>query len=252
MILLFLVIISFVTSAISAVFGMAGGMILMFGLAWAYPIAQAMMLHGITQFVSNAYRYWLLREHTQWSVLPGYIAGMILALIPALYFISTPDSRFVNAGLGILALLALRPPVAKMLDIHRPGRSLLCGFSISTVQFIAGASGPILDVFYVRSTQQKTQRATVATKAITQAMSHGVKVIFFWWLLWQKEFQVEDLNGQATAFLLCGVILGTRSGKGLLDRFEHKNLPAITRKILFVLGIVFLTRAGMEWMNTAP
>ena len=47
---------SLVTSFISGILGMAGGMILMGILLAVVPLPQAMMLHGITQLASNGWR----------------------------------------------------------------------------------------------------------------------------------------------------------------------------------------------------
>lgn len=65
-----LILVVFVTSTLSGVLGMAGGMILMAVLATTLPIAAAMMLHGAVQLTANGSRAWFLREHIQWMVLP--------------------------------------------------------------------------------------------------------------------------------------------------------------------------------------
>ena len=44
------------TAFLSGIFGMAGGMILLGLLLAMLPLAQAMLLHGITQLASNGWR----------------------------------------------------------------------------------------------------------------------------------------------------------------------------------------------------
>ena len=51
-----------VTSFISGILGMAGGMILMGVLLALLPLPAAMMLHGISQFASNGGRAFMLRK----------------------------------------------------------------------------------------------------------------------------------------------------------------------------------------------
>ena len=51
-----------VTSFISGILGMAGGMILMGILLAMMPLPQAMMLHGLTQLSANGWRAWLWRH----------------------------------------------------------------------------------------------------------------------------------------------------------------------------------------------
>src|SRR5258707_7523047 len=58
-----------VTSFISGILGMAGGMILMGILLAALPLPAAMMLHGITQLASNAWRAFLWRTQVDWRGL---------------------------------------------------------------------------------------------------------------------------------------------------------------------------------------
>ena len=47
-----------VTSTISGVFGMAGGLILMGALALLLPVSAAFFTHGLVQLVSNGWRSW--------------------------------------------------------------------------------------------------------------------------------------------------------------------------------------------------
>ncbi len=241
--LIFLFVAALSTSAISAVFGMTGGMILMFALGSIYPIATAMVLHGMAQMISNFYRFWLLRAHVEWRVLPGYVLGMSLAALVALFLVFQPNHQLVNLRLGVLALLSLHPPIAKSLGLHRRGRSLFCGFAITSLQFIAGASGPLLHIFYVGSTSN--QHSIIATKALTQTLSHGAKIIVYWFLALKLTNDPPTVNWLAASTLFMGVLIGTRIGKYLLDIFSHKDLPKITRHILCVMGLVFIAKGLM-------
>ena len=53
---LFLVATAFVTAALSGVFGMAGGLVLMGALALVLPVSAAFVTHGILQLVANGWR----------------------------------------------------------------------------------------------------------------------------------------------------------------------------------------------------
>ena len=70
----------FLTSVLSGVLGMAGGMILMATLVWVYSVAAAMILHGAVQATANGSRAWFLRQHIRWDILPNYAAGAVLAV----------------------------------------------------------------------------------------------------------------------------------------------------------------------------
>src|SRR3977135_4407444 len=64
-----------VTSFVSGILGMAGGMILMGILLAMMPLPAAMMLHGITQLASNAWRAFLWRSEVDWRIFRGYAGG---------------------------------------------------------------------------------------------------------------------------------------------------------------------------------
>src|SRR5947209_19471640 len=72
---------TFVTSFISGILGMAGGMILMGILLALMPVPAAMMLHGVTQLASNGWRALLWRNAVVWSVFRGYALGAIASLV---------------------------------------------------------------------------------------------------------------------------------------------------------------------------
>ncbi|MEO8383750.1 MAG: sulfite exporter TauE/SafE family protein, partial [Betaproteobacteria bacterium] len=69
-----------ITSFISGILGMAGGMILMGVLLALLSLPAAMMLHGITQMASNGWRAWLWRTNVKWRVFRGYAYGAFLAV----------------------------------------------------------------------------------------------------------------------------------------------------------------------------
>jgi uncharacterized membrane protein YfcA len=71
---------SLVTSFISGILGMAGGMILMGILLALMPLPAAMMLHGVTQLASNLWRAVLWRNQVDWRVFRGYALGALVAL----------------------------------------------------------------------------------------------------------------------------------------------------------------------------
>src|SRR3982750_3666067 len=77
------------TSFISGILGMAGGLILMGILLALMPVPAAMMMHGVTQLASNGWRAFLWRNHVDWRVFRGYLYGSaaMLALFAAFQFV---------------------------------------------------------------------------------------------------------------------------------------------------------------------
>ena len=111
-----------VTSLISGVIGMAGGMILMGLLMVLLPVETAMIFHGVTQLAANGSRAFFYRRHLRLGVLPPYLLGASLCLTLFFGVSYRASEGVVCLVLGALPYLGLILPRAPGLDIaHRPG-----------------------------------------------------------------------------------------------------------------------------------
>jgi uncharacterized membrane protein YfcA len=224
-----------VTSFISGILGMAGGLILMGILLALMPVPAAMMLHGITQLASNGSRAFLWRGHVDWRVFRGYLWGSlaITALFAVFQFVvSKPVALIV---MGLTPFLALVLPERLHLNVERPGHATLCGTVCSVLNLTAGVSGPILDVFFVRS--KMTRHAVVATKAATQSLSHLLKIAYFGGILTVGRGLVEPwLGAMMVALAFFGTSLSTR----VLERMNDNSFRMWTRRVVMTIGVFYL------------
>ena len=62
-------------------------------------------------------------------------------------------------------------------NIERRGQAFLAGAIGGALQLVAGVTGPILDIFYVRTGM--TRQVNVSTKSAAQVMGHLTKVTYF-------------------------------------------------------------------------
>ena len=92
-----------VTATLSGIFGMAGGMILMAFLTFTYSVGAAMMLHGVTQAVSNGYRAVINRSDIVWRLVATNMAGSLAAPLPAPGALAAEGGWFSDAMLEALA-----------------------------------------------------------------------------------------------------------------------------------------------------
>lgn len=231
-----------VTSFISGIFGMAGGIILMAVLVALVSVATAMIVHGGIQMFANGYRAFLLREAIDWRVFAYYCIGAAVGFL-ALFFVSwTPDKRALYLLLGLTPMLVWLPKERLHLDIKRPDHAIVAGFGVQGLNTLAGVAGPLLDLFFVRA--DMTRQQIVATKSVTQALSHLVKIGFWsvpvvsaagwsalppWWLF-------------AAAVPLS--MLGTSQGKRVLERMNDVNFRQWMKWLVTAIGVVLLLRAA--------
>jgi uncharacterized membrane protein YfcA len=224
-----------VTSFISGILGMAGGMILMGILLALMPVPAAMMLHGVTQLASNAWRALLWRNDVQWRVFGGYATGALLALafFAALQLVVSKPAALIVMGLTPFISLAL--PESLHLNVERRGHPLACGVICSALALMAGVSGPILDVFFVRS--KMSRHAIVATKAMTQSFSHILKIAYFGALVTTGRGAVEPWLAAAMVVL---AFTGTTLSRRVLERMDDAAFRRWTRWAVMATGTFYL------------
>ena len=234
------------TSLISGVLSMAGGMILMgiFGLFLSVPTA--MVLHGIAQAFSNGSRIWLHRQHIRWGVLLPYAVGsmVILALFVLVTFV--PNKGLVFFLIGIFPFLGFMIPSNLALDIEKPIMAFVCGLLVTTAQMLAGASGPVLDIFYVQSKLSRYE--ILGTKAITQTLGHLIKLGYYGSLIFiTGELSSEALPIWLIPAVIVAALLGNWLGKQVIDRIDDDFFKKIGRVAILLIGIAYIGKAADEW-----
>ncbi|MBK8323471.1 MAG: sulfite exporter TauE/SafE family protein [Betaproteobacteria bacterium] len=231
-----------VTSFISGILGMAGGMIFMGVLLALLTVPQAMVLHGVTQFASNGWRAILWRSAIDWRVFRGCAYGTFAALALFIFVQLVVSKPIALIVLGLTPFVALALPKDLALDVQKRGHSFACGLVCSSLSLVGGVSGPLLDVFFVRSDMDR--RAVVATKASTQALGHVVKVGYFGVLVGGA--QRGTVDPMLAAFMVVLAITGTTLARRILERMTDASFRQWTRWTVMTTGVVYLGAGA--WM----
>ena len=224
-----------VTSFISGILGMAGGMILMGVLLALMPVPAAMMLHGITQLASNLWRAVMWRKTVDWRVFRGYAYGALacLAAFALVQFVVSKPIALIAMGLTPFLTLAL--PERLHLNVERRFHSFGAGVVCTVLSLTAGISGPILDVFFVRS--RMGRQAVIATKAMTQSLSHLMKIAYFGAVVTLDRGSAEPW---LAAMMVALAMLGTSLSRHVLDRMTDESFRFWTRWTVRTLGLFYL------------
>jgi uncharacterized membrane protein YfcA len=235
-----------VTAAISGIFGMAGGLILMGVLAAFVPVATAMVMHGFIQIISNFSRAALLWRHISWPIIARYAVGVFGAIALIALLAWRPDQPAVFVMLGLTAMVVWIPKKVVDINIEKRWQAEICGFSVQALNTIAGVAGPLLDLFFVKT--PLARQTVVATKAATQVMAHAVKIAFWGWPL------LDALGDPAKAadsylpplWVFVAVVplslAGTWAGGRVLERMTDANFREWTKWIVTATGAVYLAR----------
>lgn len=242
----FIVVMSFLTAALSGVFGMAGGLLLKGALALVLPVSATFVLHGMLQLVANGWRAILHRKHVDLKIvglfaLGSFAAGAVMAAVAL-----EPTKATLYLLMGLVPGLVWLPDGWVKVDASRPRQALFAGFIVTGTNLTAGVAGPLLDVFFVRTAL--TRHQIVATKAATQVFSHIMKIVVY-------GAPLLALGGRGMppvwvfALAIPLSMLGTAAGGILLNRLSDVDFKRYLRLILTVIGAVYLAQAARLYLG---
>ena len=228
------------TSFISGILGMAGGMILIGVLSILLPVTSAIILHGVTQMGSNGFRAYLLKEHIKFRVLPTYILGAIVGfgIFSALGFV--PSKGLVLIAVGLFPFLTILTRKSIPFNIMKSKNSFACGIIVTAAQILAGASGPILDVFFIKSSLNRHE--IIATKAITQTIGHLIKLIYYGQILYYSTSEQLEVPYLLFPAAVACAFTGTRGGKVVLDRLSELQFQRYSRIVIALIGCLYILK----------
>lgn len=219
---------SFFTSILSAVVGMAGGIVLLSLMTFVLPVSQLIPLHGVIQLVSNSSRTYFLRHSVIRPIFFFFLLGLPFGTWSAVLLLeSLTDPKIPLLLILFLILYTLFKP-KKMPEIKLPFWAFFfLGYTIGVLGPLIGATGPFLAPFFLRDDFSKEQ--TVATLSSVQTLGHMIKIPAFLYM------GFSYLDFWLLLFLMSlATILGTHLGVSLLHRLKDSFF-----KLLFRGGLAF-------------
>jgi uncharacterized membrane protein YfcA len=229
-----------VSSFISGVFGMAGGMILLGVLLNYFDVPSAMIMFSIIQFSANAWRAFQWRQYVLWKIFLAYGFGAAVAFV-AMYTIAfVPNKMMVYLSLGMMPFAIEALPRHVRPNIEWRGVPFITGVLTTVIQVLAGVGGLFLDIFFQKSMLDR--KTTNATKATVQSLSHVVRAGYY-----------GSLSGLASVpkWTLAPSILlaigATSLAPLVIERMTDHGFRQWTRAIIFTVSAVYLLRGGLLW-----
>lgn len=223
--------VALLTSAVSGVMGMAGGMLLLTIMLLRLDPALVIPIHGVVQLVSNASRAFLLRDHMRWPVVWRFAWPLVPAGALGCSLLSTLPEGGSRVLIGVFTLTATWTKAFFRIAGGSGARALPVGGAlVGFFSVLVGATGPLLAPFVVAL--ELTAKGTIATLAACQVLQHAVKVALFGVL----GFDVAG-NLLPCALLCCAAIAGSMLGTRLLDRIPEKPFRLLIKLVLTALAL---------------
>ncbi len=237
-----LIIAAFITSAISAVIGMGGGIILLGIMAIMIPEGYMVIaLHGIIQLFSNTTRTYLFREHLKKDILNEFSKGAVIGLVLSGLLITGLINIFNVESANQIKVELLKPLIGCFIIWYlflkkskkiSPRRSFTpIGIAGGIITVFIGAIGPLIAPFFLDG--KLTKNNIIANKAACQMITHLGKIplfILFFNVNYLKEYQV-------LLPLIAAVFIGTNLGKKVLQFIPEHIFTILFKTALTIIAV---------------
>lgn len=223
------------TSMLSAIVGMAGGITLLAVMLLFFEPLVAIPLHGVIQLVSNGSRTWIQRRHVRRGIVWPYALPLLPMAFLGLALAQALPPALVRVLIAIFVLAATWAPGRLMLGAHpervEPSRRfLLLGSVVGVLNMTVGATGPLIAPFFLDLGLSRQQ--IVGTKAACQALGHLAKVAVFGVVGFAFLPELPLL-----ALLSALTVAGTWLGSRLLDRVSERAFVRLYKAVLTLIAL---------------
>jgi uncharacterized protein len=226
------------TSALTAIAGIGGGVIMLAAMASLLPPAAVIPVHAVVQLGSNAGRMLVMRQWVDTTRLVPFILGSIVGIaIGGSLAINLPGEA-LRLVLGLFILQTIWLPIAAMAAIK--GRGLALGGAIASfLTMLVGATGPYVSA--ILRPLGLGKEGLIATHAAAMTAQHGLKMLAFGLL----GFAFAPWLPLVAAMIAAG-FLGTLVGRHWLGRLSQHHFDRLIQVVLTVLALDLVLRSAWQ------
>ena len=234
-----LIVLSYFTSALTAIAGVGGGIFLIGVMASFLPPAIVIPIHAVVQLGSNSGRAALMRRDIDWRIASYFALGAIVGIVIEAKIFVALTTQTLQLLLGLFILFSIWTPKLKASNIPTRAFPLVGAVGTFCTMFV-GATGPFIAAFL--SPERLGRHKVVATAASCMITQYILKIIAFG-ILGFKFLPWLPIVGAMVA----SGFLGTLSGRKLLDRIPEHVFVHLFRVVVTLLAIRLLWAAISQW-----
>jgi uncharacterized membrane protein YfcA len=223
-----LVPIVFLTSCLTAVIGMGGGVLLITLMPGLVPAGAIIPIHACTQLASNLSRAAFGWRHIDPAIIPAFVVGAVLGAWLGGEIYGTLDLHWLPAIIGVLILVFTWVPLPAL---RGGGQFALAALGLyqTGLGMLAGATGPLGAAVLMQRNKQRDW--LVVNTAVYMTLNHLLRVVAFaaigfslapWWQL-------------VVAMVIAGIV-GSWVGTRLRPRVPQLNFQRWFRVLVSLLA----------------
>ncbi len=229
---------SFFTSALTAAFGVGGGVAMLALMGLFIPVAALIPVHGAVQLGSNTGRAWHQRANVYWAIAAPFLIGSVIGALGGAFFVVQLPDALLKLALGLFVIVVTW---SRIPGIDRLGAAgLTVGSAVlAFVTMFMGATGPLLSAFFAQLFPDD-RKALVATHAAGMTVQHALKIVVFA----LAGFAFWRWLPLIVAMIASGY-LGTVYGTRLLETLPENAFRQVFRIGITLLALDMVRRGAM-------
>ena len=193
--IIFFSILSFLTSLLTSVFSVGGGLIMLVALAQYFSPSTLIPLHGAIQLSNNLSRTYVYKEFFKWQLIKNILIATIFgAFCAILLFGSVSEKVLIWLIAGTILFFTWVPLDNFVLSIIK--NDWFCGFISGFAGVFIGANGPLV-TSYMR-TRDLSPEVLVANHGAVMIFQHSLKIILFMYFF---KFSLTISNITSVSFI---------------------------------------------------
>lgn len=223
------------TAAVSAVLGLAGGIMLLAVLLLFLPPAIAVPVHAVAQLFSNASRSLFHLRSIRRDLFLPYVLPLLPAGAVSVALVQSAPPDAIRTLIGVFVLIATWRSRWLLAGLE-PGsiptgpRFLLIGAISGLLGPVVGATGPLTAPFFLGLGLSRFE--LIGTMAACQTAGHLAKIVLFG----SGGFDFAD-HAPLALGMVVAVVLGTSLGTKLLERIPEERFALLFRTALTLVAL---------------
>ncbi|UOM36507.1 sulfite exporter TauE/SafE family protein [Acuticoccus sp. I52.16.1] len=234
----FLIVLSFFTSALTAAVGIGGGVVLLAAMTFVVPAVALVPLHGVVQLGSNTGRAIVMARNVALRLIVPFGLGAVLGAVLGGMLVVELPAQVILLAIGVTILLTTW---MKLPPLGKGERGILAagGLLATCLTMFVGATGPFVMMILRQSGLPHAR--LVATHAMAMVIQHGFKVVAFTAL----GFAFADWAPMMALMIAAG-FCGTLVGARLLNKLPEATLKRALNIVLTLIALQLIVRSLVE------
>lgn len=235
-----LLIVCALTSAMTAGFGVGGGVVLLAVMPHFFAPSLVIPIHGATQLMSNGSRMVLDWRGVRWDIIRSYLPGSIIGAVLGYFMLDKINFEHLPLVLGVFILLCTWTRIVQTLGIVLQNMFLL-GVIQTFLSLFVGAIGLILPPILLKKNLSKN--TVISTQAVMMTTMHAFKVASYVAAGFAFSKHITTL-----LLMLTGSAIGSYCGRWLRGVVPEQTGVMIMKVVVTVLALQLIAPAAQAWL----